>query len=58
MKGSEEKMNRAALVACVAAGAWCEIAVIVTAPSASAAICWSTNNVHTPLQWDSHTYNG
>jgi len=38
-------------------GAWCEIAVIVTAPSASAAICWSTNNVHTPLQWDSHTYN-
>ena len=38
-------------------GAWCEIAVIVTAPSVSAAICWSTNNVHTPLQWGSHTYN-
>ena len=37
-------------------GAWCEIAVVVTAPSLEAAICWTTNNVHTPLQWGTTTY--
>ena len=38
-------------------GAWCEIAVVVTAPKLQAAICWSTNNVHTPLQWGTKTYD-
>lgn len=38
-------------------GAWCEIAVVVTAPKLEAAICMLTNNVATPLQWGAKTYD-
>ena len=37
-------------------GAWCDVAVVVTAPKVEAAVSVTTSSGNQPLVWDSHTF--